>query len=237
MFRRYPITILIVVLSVLSAASPTITEWMQLDFSKAVEGEWWRWFSGHVTHFDLSHLIWDCGMFAVLSAICESRYRKWYPAILLVSLPLISTGIVISCPEIASYRGLSGIDTMLFTWLGIAAIKNNLRSGDKFLATAAAVGVACMLGKLAYEGITGEILFVNSDRFQPLVEAHIAGAICGAVAACFDWQKTSKPLQIFSKAMQISRERLCHLLGRLTDASARHGSNQGSHASAPADAE
>jgi len=39
----------------------------------------------------------------------------------------------------------------------------------------------CSLGKLLFEFVTGEILFVDADGFKPLVESHLMGAAIGAL--------------------------------------------------------
>lgn len=179
--KHYPVTIAIVALSVLTAIFPGLASVLELDFQLAQQGEVWRWLTGHVTHFDFQHFFWDCSMFAVLSAICESRYRGGYAMVLLPCMLAVSITLSLACPQIACYRGLSGIDTTLFVWLAIDWVWATMRRGEWVSSAVAGIGIVCLLGKLGYEAYSGQTLFVQADSFQPLVEAHIAGAICGMV--------------------------------------------------------
>ncbi|QDV54676.1 rhombosortase [Rosistilla oblonga] len=196
-----PVTITIVLISILAAVFPSLTSLLELDFQRAAQGEIWRWISGHVVHFDWSHFFWDVSMFATLSAICESKYRRVYAPILIGSMLIISLSLAIVCPEIHCYRGLSGIDTMLFGWWVIDWMRTNLHAKDLPAAGLGGMMLLGLVGKLGYEAVFHQTLFVQSDAFVPLVEAHIAGLICGATAALGvpvvqNWTRVRQPVSV-----------------------------------------
>jgi rhomboid family GlyGly-CTERM serine protease len=180
--RTYPVTIFIAVASLITASVPALRSLFELNFALVADGQWWRVLSGHWTHYEVSHLFWDLMMFVALSAICEHRHRHWYAPAFVISLMLISAAIAITCPDISTYRGLSGIDTGLFVWFVADQIRISLRQGDKPTAAIAAMSGIALLGKLVYEAITGGTLFVDSSTFVALVESHLAGAACGLFA-------------------------------------------------------
>ncbi|QDT07511.1 Rhomboid family protein [Rubripirellula lacrimiformis] len=186
LLRTYPVTIAITVLAVLSHTSAALTGAFELDFGLVAGGQVWRLISGHWTHFDASHLCWDLLMFVVLSAMCERRCGQksaWgYAVTIAASLLFISAAIRITCPEIATYRGLSGIDTGLFGWLVVDHSRQSWRSSNRLAAVVAATGLLALIGKLIFEAATGNTLFVDSSTFTPLVQSHLAG-LAGGIAA------------------------------------------------------
>ena len=106
--------------------------------------------------------------------------------VLLAAL-LIPAAVWLACPELQTYRGLSGIDSALLALLAVGVLRDALRPGGR-----RAVAVACaavMLGfgaKLAYELATGAALFVDAEAagFVPVPVAHAVGAAVGGVVAC-----------------------------------------------------
>ena len=75
-------------------------------------------------------------------------------------------------PDIESYRGLSGLDSALFTLLVISNLDRRLSLGVGFL--------AAFLLKTAYEMATGATVFVSSSPDIASVPlAHAVGALMG----------------------------------------------------------
>jgi hypothetical protein len=40
-----------------------------------------------------------------------------------------------------------------------------------------------LMGKLGFEMMTGDVLFVQTEGFKPMLESHLAGAAVGALIA------------------------------------------------------
>jgi rhomboid family GlyGly-CTERM serine protease len=181
--RQIPVTLLMSVIAIAAYASPSLTAGLQLDFAAVSSGQWWRLLSGHLTHFGGGHLFWDVLMFAVLGAACERQNPRFFPVALIAMSVGISATILLTCQDVTTYRGLSGIDTGLFVWFLAIQIRQSLADRDRtFTCFWTAAGIL-LLAKLGYEFTTGEILFVNAEGFQPLVESHLSGAVLGAIAA------------------------------------------------------
>ncbi len=183
--RNYPITITVALLALLIHAIPSLTDWMQLDFDAVASGQGWRIWTGHLTHFDSSHLLWDLLMFVGLSGACERRRPgQLAPALAVMALG-ISLAVWLFCPDIAVYRGLSGIDTGLFVWFAGLRIQQSIDESDRLGAVLWMVPIAGLIGKLLYEVTTGQTLFVDSSQFTPLVKSHLAGVAIGILLCLY----------------------------------------------------
>ncbi|WDQ17770.1 rhombosortase [Rhodopirellula sp. P2] len=193
--RQLPVTLLMSVIAIAAYAFPSLTAGLQLDFAAVSSGQWWRLLSGHLTHFGGGHMFWDLLMFAVLGAACERQNPRLFPIALIAMSLGISATILLTCQDVTTYRGLSGIDTGLFVWFLAIQIRQSLADRDRtFTCFWTAAGVL-LLAKLGYEFTTGEILFVNAEGFQPLVESHLSGAAIGAAIAGLGMLSTTRPPQ------------------------------------------
>ncbi|WP_068141380.1 rhombosortase [Roseimaritima ulvae] len=198
--KRYPITIATAAFALLAFASPTLTAWLQLDFAAVADGQWWRIITGHMTHFGGHHLFWDLLMFVVLSAACERQHRRHFGIATLLMMAGISLAIRFFCDDIAVYRGLSGLDTGLFVWFVSDQCRQSLRQCDRLATLLWLAPLIGLVGKLLFEAITGQTLFVDSSTFEPLVEAHLAGAAIGAALSYVRLSSLTNTRQRFEKS-------------------------------------
>jgi hypothetical protein len=86
-------------------------------------------------------------------------------------------------PAVGSYRGLSGIDSALFTLTAATMLVDARHNRDRVAAAAAFAMLIGFGGKLTYEMLTGDTLFVDSASagFVPLPLAHMVGGCAGLV--------------------------------------------------------
>lgn len=181
-FQTYRWTLVVSVLALLAWAIPSLGLWLELDYALVAEGQWWRIWTGHLTHYDGNHLFFDLLMFAVLGAACERANPRGYPLALIAMMAGVSFAIAWFCDGINVYRGLSGVDTGLFVWLVADQCHQCWREGRFRFAAIWMFAVSGLLGKLVFEAATGQTLFVDSSDFTPLVESHLAGAGIGVLA-------------------------------------------------------
>ncbi len=181
--HRYRVTWVISLAALLAWACPPLTQAMELDYGLVVDGQWWRIWTGHLTHYDGGHLAWDLLMFSVLAAACEREHPRWFAIGVILLMAGVSAVIAIGCPDVRVYRGLSGLDTGLFVWLVADQCHRCWKDRDHLAAAIWLATVGGLIGKLIYEATTGQTLFVDSSNFVPLVQSHLAGALFGAVCA------------------------------------------------------
>jgi rhomboid family GlyGly-CTERM serine protease len=176
---------LVVALAALALITPDLTAAWELNRTAVAGGEWWRVFTGHLTHWNLDHLFWDAATFFGLAAVCMRRRPVATLAAVLVGCLAISATVLTAHSDLETYRGLSGLDTALFTLLATMIYQEARRDGDRALGAVAKWAGSALVAKTTYEVLTGATLFVDSEGagFVPLASAHAAGAVVGFLAA------------------------------------------------------
>lgn len=162
------------ILLTLLAAAAALIDGSLLELQRG--GGAWRIVTCHFTHFSYEQLAWDALTFFALGLACERRNRFSFHATLLASVIVIPLAVLLFDPRVATYRGLSGIDSALFALLVITAARKS-RVG-----VALAIAFGC---KIAFELTTGATVFVTSmgDGVEPVPIAHLAGALIGAAVS------------------------------------------------------
>jgi rhomboid family GlyGly-CTERM serine protease len=181
--HRYQVTWVISLIALFAWACPLLTQAMELDYALVVDGQWWRIWTGHLTHYDGGHLAWDLLMFSVLGAACEREHPRSFAIYLILLMAGVAAMIAMCCPDVRVYRGLSGLDTGLFVWLVADQCRRCWRDRNHLAAAIWLATVGALIGKLIYEATTGRTLFVDASNFTPLVQAHLAGALFGSACA------------------------------------------------------
>ena len=179
--RIAPFTFSIAAIAILAHFIGPLRNALELDRVLVWQGQWWRIWTGHITHFSAEHLFWDLGMFVVLGVLCERGRVRAFAMMMFAMSMVVSLVVGWTHPELTVYRGLSGLDTGLFTWFIIDQVIANLKCGNRRYAVLWFAGVLALLAKLVYEIGTGTTLFVDAGEFVPLVEAHLAGALVGMI--------------------------------------------------------
>ncbi len=160
---------------------PNTGDYLEFNRKLIGAGEFWRLLTGHLTHFSLDHLIWDVLTFAVLGIICSKHSRLEYLVVCIGSAVVISLVAWYACPGMEAYRGLSGIDTALYCYVALTMGIGALHKKDYAVFAGVTTLLVMMFGKTIYELLSGEALFVHSDQFSTLPQAHIAGFISAGI--------------------------------------------------------
>ena len=178
-----PLTIVLSLIALAVSRSPAAMTWLEFDRVAVATGQWWRLLSGHLTHWNGEHVLWNVGVFLALGALCERIDRRRFAACLLGSALVIPAVVWIASPEILVYRGLSGIDSALFILVAVTVLRTQWASRDWLWVLLAAGLLIAFVVKTGYEQATGGTLFVNSAAagFIVIPAAHTAGAAVGAI--------------------------------------------------------
>ncbi len=154
---------------------------LQYNRQKILSGELWRLFTGHITHWSLEHLTWDLCMFLFPAIILEKENRKDLLILLGVCSLTISLAIWFFIPQIHYYRGLSGLDSSLFTFTCVWLTRTNIRKKNHLSAILSTALGLLFIAKTYLELKNGQSLFVSQkDLFIPIPQAHLIGGIIGA---------------------------------------------------------
>jgi len=179
---RFPVaTMLLGAAAVAVQCLPALAGWLEFQRGAVAGGQGWRWITGHLTHATLEHLLWDLGAFLLLGALCERRGRRRMLVGLGLAALLIPAVVSILQPEVETYRGLSGLNSALFTLLVAGFIRESIARRAWFrvgFAIALLIGFAA---KTAHEAATGVSFFVSSETPSTVMVplAHTAGAAIG----------------------------------------------------------
>jgi rhomboid family GlyGly-CTERM serine protease len=171
----------------------------QYDRQAISAGQFWRLLTGHLTHWNGEHAFWDLLMFVVLGVMVEGNGRLRFSLLCLGSAFGISLATWYFLPDVALYRGLSGVDTALFVYLACSLLGRawQERSRQKAL-----IPMALLVGftaKWVYEVATGAGLFVDScgPGFTVLASAHLAGALIGTWAGLMSYGRAGRAAREF----------------------------------------
>lgn len=165
-----------IVALLLSTAPDELQAACALNSAALTGGEPWRLWTGHFVHFGGAHLRGDLLAFLLWAAWLERGGRGLLLCVLLVATPLLSVVILIGCPTLAEYRGLSGLDCSLVAALiWMQGLQGDRRRG------VGALCLAAFVAKCGYELVSDRAILApdlgEGVRLLPL--AHVAGALLG----------------------------------------------------------
>lgn len=137
-------------------------------FELTRDGGAWRLLTGHFTHWTASHRFWDVLLFAVFGAWCERISRPAFVALVASAALAGSAAFLFTAPQLDRYRGLSGIDCALVTFVGLSARRYALLP-------------VAVLAKILLETRFGALFAPGG--FVNLPAVHLAGVAVAAVMA------------------------------------------------------
>ncbi len=174
---------LILVSVVIAAFGEAGREALKYDRLAILDGEYWRLITGHFAHLSNSHLLLNLAGLVLSWLLVGRNYSssEWL-VVLLLSIVAISSGFWFLEENLLWYVGLSGV----LHGLMIAGAIQGLKS------LPAESSVICLLvvGKLVYEQFVGPLPGSESvSGGAVVVDAHLYGAVGGAVAAGIFWHR------------------------------------------------
>jgi rhomboid family GlyGly-CTERM serine protease len=198
-----PLTVAIGLAAILISGTNHLPLVLQFDRSKITDGQVWRIATCHLTHWGVNHLQWDLLMFVVVGAACESRSRQHMWFCVAGAGGAVSLLVLIFFPAIDLYRGLSGIDTALFTLLAVDLIRDARYQHRPLIAGAVSGLLLGFVAKTVYEAVTGHAFFVDqtSAGFQLLVWDHVVAGVVGVlIGLTFGSQDGQRITPLFERA-------------------------------------
>jgi rhomboid family GlyGly-CTERM serine protease len=180
--KRLPwLTLTLSAVTVIIHCVPALGNLLQFDRAAVAHGQVWRFFTAHLTHFGEDHLRWDVIAFVILGALAELISRRAFLLTLGVSALIISAGVGLAQPQFTTYRGLSGIDSALFSFVIADVLAAGWRERHRFSLVTGVVALGGFLAKCVFEILTGHTVFVETgNAFAPVPLAHLLGGAVGA---------------------------------------------------------
>jgi rhomboid family GlyGly-CTERM serine protease len=142
-----------------------------------LNGEVWRLLTGHLVHFDWSHLSLNlAGALLMVLLFSESFSLGQWMWVLVTGLVVIDAGFIFFEPQLVWYVGVSGV---LHGVVAAGAVAWWYREAIWMAALLSCI----VIGKLWWEQLQGGLPL--SGDMPVVVDAHLYGAIGGAGAALF----------------------------------------------------
>jgi rhomboid family GlyGly-CTERM serine protease len=187
-FHRFPrglVTLFLAVVAITALVVPGLGDSLALRRVAVEHGAWWQLFTGHLAHFGTEHLLWDVAAFGVLGFLAENRSLHATLATLAGSALFISLATLFFAPGISEYRGLSGIDSALFTLVAVSMCADFYRTRAWASFTLITLFLTAFVAKVGFEFTTGHTLFVQhmGSDVRPVALAHVVGGVWGCVVA------------------------------------------------------
>jgi rhomboid family GlyGly-CTERM serine protease len=160
------------------------------------QGEIWRLWTGHLTHFGRAHAVGDIAAFAVWAAALELGWNRRMLAQSLLGAGLLVAALVLATsPSAIEYRGLSAIDCALVAeliTLGVADARQRRRPVLLFALTLWAAG---LVAKTVFELLQGHAVLAPDlgHGVALLPTAHIFGITAGIVLGAW-YASSARPV-------------------------------------------
>jgi rhomboid family GlyGly-CTERM serine protease len=121
MLLRVPYATSVFVLVCLALGDSPQASLLAFDREAIFAGEVWRLWSGHLVHFSMQQLFLDVSALLLVGAVAETAFGPRFVAwALFFGMPAISLGLLLLAPDLAYYRGASGL-VMLLAFVAGAA--------------------------------------------------------------------------------------------------------------------
>ncbi|MHB8902511.1 MAG: rhombosortase, partial [Thermoguttaceae bacterium] len=116
-------SLLVTLAAVLVLPFDSLAGWLQYDRTAVNGGQVWRLLTCQLTHWSWDHLFWDAAALLFLGWVLERQDRRSLLICLGLSVVLIPAVVHIGLPDLATYRGLSGIDSAVFVLLAVTLLR------------------------------------------------------------------------------------------------------------------
>jgi len=169
--------LLVVLLILLPMLLPAAwQERLEYQAMAIADGQWWRLISGHLVHLGWGHLSMNLlGFLLIWELFLRNRMTARRCLFGLFALTLIcSLGLYLFSPQVAWYRGLSGVLHGLLVWALLRGLAGQPVGNGLLLGLLAA--------KLAWEQWSGPL--PGSEAVAQglvIVDAHLYGAVGGGL--------------------------------------------------------
>lgn len=183
--KQAPITLMISVAALLAFVFTAFADRIAFEFSdfNFCEFSWHRLLACHLLHWSGEHLFWDLSVFGLLGILCECGMPRRFAVTTLLSAVLIPLIVYFARPEVGSYRGLSGLDTALFTLVVSRFWFEKLDQRSTSGIWLFGLLLVAMICKLSLEAWSQENVFVSDRSFTPVPMAHVVGAAIGFIVS------------------------------------------------------
>jgi rhomboid family GlyGly-CTERM serine protease len=158
-------------------------EALQFDRQAILHGELWRVATGSFVHWSVEHFLLDVSVFVLLGFLYERQVPR-YPWLILACTLAVGIGVFALMPELAIYRGMSGVDSGQFA--AALCVEAHLARRDRRRWLWLGPVTCIFAAKLVWELASGQLFFGTESLGNiglPVPAAHAAGAAAALALA------------------------------------------------------
>lgn len=146
--------------------------------SALATGEWWRLWSGHFVHHGAAHALANgAGLLLLAGWLGRGAGPRLQLPGLGLAAPLLSLALLPLAPDLAAYRGASGLVVLLAT---VAAFDALARPGERFFGSALLAG---LMLKVALEAGGVALPASLPEGIRVVWQTHAVGLMLGTAMA------------------------------------------------------
>lgn len=176
----FPLATGLLALACLAAHLASLAPPFAYDRAGIMSGEIWRLWTGHLVHFSTRQLVLDVGMLVVAGWLVERVWGSRTTArVVVLGMPALSLGLLVSAPHLLEYRGVSGIVVLLALAAASAVWERQPRARPGLLLLGLALAVKTLLDALGVSAGLGGL----PPAVRVAWQAHLVGAVLGWIAA------------------------------------------------------
>ena len=175
-------SLVVAAIAIVVAATSGGAAALALERDLALNGEWWRYLTGHLVHGSTYHLWWNILPLLGLGLLWEPLLGRRYWGLFGVSAFVVGAGLVLLDPGMIGYVGLSGV--LNGVWIAGALLAARQEAARASRWQWLYVGfVAADLGKIVFEAFAGLQIFTESSALgvHAVPLAHALGALSGVL--------------------------------------------------------
>ncbi|KAF0243894.1 MAG: hypothetical protein FD180_2975 [Planctomycetota bacterium] len=167
---------------------------LELDRAAVASGQLWRLVTCHWTHYSFDHFLWSWLPFVLLGVLCERDSRPRFLAAVGAAVFIIPVAVHFFTPGIEIYRGLSGLDSALFSLLCATVIREKAVEKKWAWVVVTSAALAGFAAKMLFEATTSRGFFLDTaaSGMIPVPAAHLCGFLVGLVSGIWPKRKDAE---------------------------------------------
>lgn len=194
----------VLVLICLTLACFPGSEGLAFNRNEVLQGHLWLLWTGHLVHYSTQQLLLDTATLILAGSLAEIEFGLVAALVtVLLGMPAILLGVLMTTPDLLEYRGVSGIVMMFAAMSGVALWRSRPRARGVIVLLAVAFVTKTGFDAMGFN--VGSASLPANVRVA--WQAHAIGAVFGLLASCVAGIDI-RSCRLIAKAKKRSRKRL-----------------------------
>ena len=126
--KHKPLVALALTCIVIMLSPQYVRESLYLHIEDWKRGEYWRFFSAHLTHYSWTHCLSNViGLLLLIGIFKDTKQSMHWLTAVIISCITISSGLILFSTQLDWYVGFSGVLTSLYAYASIKTFTENTK--------------------------------------------------------------------------------------------------------------